>query len=188
MPVLVAAVVVIGLLCVIDLLLTLGTIRRLREHTDLLTRLASALDGTATRARSDPKPMVGTEIGPFTAVTTAGEILDAAALPADTLIAFFDPGCAPCEDLRPDFLRYAAGRPGGRDRVVAVVNARPDEVVPPGRIAELDAVARVVVGPAAEAVRTAFDVHGWPTLCTVADGRITASGTDLAALRTPAGV
>jgi len=37
MAILSAAIVVVGLLCLADLLLTFGVIRRLREHTEQLT-------------------------------------------------------------------------------------------------------------------------------------------------------
>jgi len=188
MPVLVAAVVVVGLLCVLDLLLTLGTIRRLREHSELLTKLTSVLRGDSSAVLSDPGVREGARVESFIATATSGEIVSGAALPAEALVGFFDPGCEPCEKVRPEFIRYAAGRPGGRDTVLAAISSRPDETPSPAWIAELDAVARVFVGPAAEAVQTAFGVSTWPTVCTVADGRITASGATLSALRAPAAV
>ena len=36
MPIVIAAVTIVGVLCVLDLLLTFGVIRRLREHTAML--------------------------------------------------------------------------------------------------------------------------------------------------------
>ena len=43
MPILIAAVVVVGGLCLLDLLLTFGVIRRLREHTSMLTGAGGGL-------------------------------------------------------------------------------------------------------------------------------------------------
>lgn len=40
MPFLVTAVVLVGLLCAVDLLLTFAVLRRLREHTEELGRLS----------------------------------------------------------------------------------------------------------------------------------------------------
>jgi hypothetical protein len=47
MPVLIGAVVVVGVLCLIDLLLTFGVIRRLREHTAMLARFQPGGDQVA---------------------------------------------------------------------------------------------------------------------------------------------
>ena len=60
MPILIAAVVVVGCLCLLDLLLTFGVIRRLREHTSMLTAAGedssrmSACRRGSRRGRSPP--------------------------------------------------------------------------------------------------------------------------------------
>ena len=64
MLVLTAAVVAVGVLCLADLLLTFGVIRRLRQHSALLASRGDA--PVATRLS------IGESPGPFTAVTTDG--------------------------------------------------------------------------------------------------------------------
>ena len=204
MPVLVAAVVVLGLVSLVNLLLTLGVVRRLREHTSQLANIPGPTGATG--------PAIGSTVAAFATRTLDGEPITRDGLADQTLVAFFSPGCAPCEELRPAFVRHAATLPGGRERVLAVLTA-PDGPGPdraPGQIqgqvqgqvqghaegqaqvhaeavAELAAVARVVVeAPGAELVGAAFGVRRYPTLCVVgADGRVVASGPSLTALRTP---
>ncbi len=69
MAILVAAIGLVGLLCLADLLLTFGVIRRLREHTEQLAGL-----------RGQDAPVTGLPYGaipePFTALTASGERLD----------------------------------------------------------------------------------------------------------------
>ena len=69
MAILVAAIGLVGLLCLADLLLTFGVIRRLREHTEQLAGL-----------RGQDAPVTGLPYGatpePFTALTVSGERLD----------------------------------------------------------------------------------------------------------------
>ena len=75
MAILSAAIVVVGLLCLADLLLTFGVIRRLREHTEQLAGL-----------RGQDAPVTGLADGeipePFTALSISGERLSGpAAMP-----------------------------------------------------------------------------------------------------------
>ncbi|GAA2590071.1 hypothetical protein SMC26_20370 [Actinomadura fulvescens] len=170
MAFLLALVVFVGLLCTVDLLLTVGVIRRLREHTELLA------------ARNEPPGglPVGSAVGEFTAVDTDGRAVTRESLDDGTLVGFFSPGCAPCEEIKPRFAE-AAGTDGGR-RALAVVSG------PGGReTAEgLSAVARVIVeddpgGP----VCAAFQVQAFPTLYRLGPGgRVTATGPEAL---TPAG-
>ena len=89
--------------------------------------------------------------------------------------------------LVPEFVRYAADRDGGRDRVLAVVHARPGETDLSGvraLVRALSPVARVVDGTDADAVAAAFGVRGWPAVGTVdAGGRLTTFGPTMAAAR-----
>jgi peroxiredoxin len=173
MPFLTAAVVLVGALCVLDLVLTLGVIRRLRE-----------LATTSADRRGAPSAdiEVGTPVGDFETVTSAGEHLSRAELTEDTLVAFFAPGCAPCVEKLPGFTAHAAVRPGGRRRVLAAVVGEPAEA---REFAEpLAAVARVVVEEPGGALSRAFGVHAYPTMLRVApdaEGRlvVTSNAVDL---------
>ncbi|MGW3461714.1 hypothetical protein ACWDE9_19885 [Streptomyces olivaceoviridis] len=152
MPFLIAAVVFVGLLCMLDLVLSLGVIKRLREHTELLT----SLSGRATIG-------VGEEIGDFNVVAVDGTPLGRDLLQADTLVGFFSPGCPACKEQLPKFAEFARAMPGGPDRVLAVVTGDPQRTT--DMVAALSPVARVVREPAqGGAVSSAFQVAAYPSI------------------------
>lgn len=172
MALLIAAVVLVGILGGVNLLLTIGVVRRLREHSELLA-------GTPRVVDNDPPVPVGSVVGEFTVTTADGEVVTRDSLDGGTVVGFFSPGCGPCEELLPRFVEYAASE---RVRVVAVV-AAPD--VQAGEMAaQLAPVARVVVEDAfGGPVSTAFGVRGYPALCVVdGDGIVTAGGSTMDAL------
>ena len=114
MPILIAAVVVVGCLCLLNLLLTFGVIRRLREHTSMLTGVGG----------SEPPPIglaAGKPPGAFSAVATSGEEVSGAA--GLEVVAFFSSWCSICPERVPPFVEYLSGhhigageRPGRRRR------------------------------------------------------------------------
>jgi len=178
MGVLIAAVVLVGVLCVLDLLLTLGVIRRLREHTTHLEGLLRA------PRHGDGLPEIGNPVGEFTTTTVDGESVSQASLTGDTLVAFFSPGCEPCEAKLPDFLAYARNIPGGPRQVWAVVTGPADKV---GEMVDkLRPVVTTVMDGVDGPVSTAFQTSATPTFCLVDDaGRIAAAEFDFTALPTP---
>lgn len=164
MPILTAALLLVGALCALDLILTLGVIKRLREHTDLLAN---------SGGMGAPALAAGEEVGAFTATTMDGEPLTGEQLAEDTLVAFFSPTCGPCKETMPKFVQYAPTVPGGRDRVLAVVVGEPDEAA--GPVGALSPVARVVVENVDGALGEAFKVKAYPTVLKVGrggDGRL----------------
>lgn len=156
MPVLIAAVVLVGTLCTLDLLLTLGVVKRLREHTELLSKVSDNMPGRP------PVIGVGEEVGEFTAVAVDGEVLTRESLRGDTLVAFFSPNCAPCHEMLPRFVAYARAGGGGRERVLAVVVGAPELATE--QVEGLRPVARVVVEGSDTALTTAFRIKGFPTV------------------------
>ena len=147
MTALTIAVVLVGALCLLDLLLTFGVIRRLRENDASRTQGGSAQPGA-------PMAPVGTRVG-----DTGWE--------GETLVGFFAPGCSPCEQQLPGFIEHARAR----DRVVAVVHGmggKTSELV-----RKLEQVADVVVEDSTEGpLHNAFKVEGFPSYCVVRDGVI----------------
>jgi hypothetical protein len=134
MPYLVAAVMLLGVLCIVNLLFTLGILRRLR-----------------TRATWTPGPMFalspGSTIGECIATTITGEPVSRDTLAG--LVGFFSAGCEACHEVLPQFMERAAQMPHGS--VLAVVGGDDEETV-----RALAPVARVVVadldgGPVARA-------------------------------------
>lgn len=177
MPILVVAVLVVGALCVLDLLLTFGVIRRLREHTGQLEKLLQGVpDGTAA---------VGTTVGPFAATTVDGEPVSRESLTGDTLVAFFTPTCEPCREKLPGFVEYARSL-ADRDKVIAVVAGRADEAQ--DAVDALTPVARVLLQDDGDVVASAFGITAFPSFVLVDQtGTVRAAELDYARLPVPAG-
>ncbi|MEU3414616.1 TlpA disulfide reductase family protein [Streptomyces sp. NPDC006658] len=155
----IAALALVGLLCLLDLTLTLGVIKRLREHTALLTDLNG---GPASIKQ-------GEEVGEFTAATVDGEALTRAELSDETLVAFFSPTCGPCQEKMPKFVEYVSALPGGRDRAVAVVVGKPEESA--GFVDALSPVARVVRETPDGVLGAAFKARAYPLVLAVGADR-----------------
>ncbi|WP_165974676.1 TlpA family protein disulfide reductase [Nonomuraea deserti] len=172
MQYLVAAVGLVGLLGMVNLLLTVGVIRRLRS-----------------RSRSAPPSMTAEGLSPgariprFAATTTSGEPVSDELLGAPALVGFFSRGCRPCEELLPLFVERARGT---SDAVLAVVaaGAGEDSAAEIERLAE---VARVVKEEPQGPLQAAFKVNAYPTVITIdAGGTVAHSGHTLPAeVRTP---
>ena len=182
MAYLTTAVAIVGVLCLLDLVLTYGVIRRLREHA---RQLASAPPARRP-AQARPLPEPGTVIGRFATTSATGEPLTSDLFDDETLVGFFSPDCGPCKKLLPDFLIRAAQGPGGRSRALAVVVGDPEAATP--LVAALEPVAQVVIEAGTGGmVSAAFDVTSYPSVFTVDGNRtVTASGRAMAALRRPA--
>jgi thiol-disulfide isomerase/thioredoxin len=157
MPLLIAAVVLVGILCVLDLILTLGVIKRLREHTEMIS---SMMNGPKTSIA------VGEEVGEFTTSTVDGERVARESLGDDALVAFFSPTCQPCKEKLPHFVEFARNLPRGRDQVLATVIG--DAELADELVTALQPVARVVVESGDGTVATAFKVKAYPTVLRVA--------------------
>jgi hypothetical protein len=176
-PVLIAAVIVVGILCLLDLLLTFGVIRRLREHTELLQgRLASAQHRVTGLAP-------GQTPEPFAVETADGMPL---AGPAGLRMAgFFASWCSVCPERVAPFADYIRANGIPRDSVLAVVLARDGEAPP--YLSQLAEVAQVSVQPDRAPVTAAFAVVGYPAFCLLdASGAVVTSGFDPADLPAPA--
>jgi thiol-disulfide isomerase/thioredoxin len=166
MPYLIAAVVIVGVLCVLNLLLTYGVIRRLREHGELLAKGGPAVPDLMARP--------GAVVGPFAATTVDGDELVADDLGPGTLVGFFSPSCPACVHQLPEFVDAAAAHPGGRDGVLAVVGGHEEAAE---QVAALSSGARVVVAAPGAEIEKAFEVKGYPAFAMLGEDRVvTASG------------
>jgi hypothetical protein len=185
MPVLAVAVVMVGSLCTLDLLLTIGLVRRLRQHSELLDDLSEMRN--AIRMPDVIAP-AGTSVGDFTALAADDEPVSAELLGAETLIGFFTPSCPGCAEQLPEFVRYADAMPHGRQQALAVVVGTDDGEV--GEYAaQLSPVARVVAEEHGGPVAAALLVTGFPAFCLVGgNGVVLASGYKLDKLPVPASV
>ncbi|MFC7545650.1 TlpA family protein disulfide reductase [Plantactinospora sp. GCM10030261] len=167
MPFLTAAVVLVGALGLVNLLLTLGLTRRMRQYGHLLDGLEPAERGASTRP-------VGSDVSPFTATAVDGTVVGLDWFREPTLVGFFSPGCSACKDVLPGFVAAAATK-----RALAVVEKGPepaDEYVEP-----LAKVATVLVDDQAHEAITAFAVRAFPAVCAVdSQGVITETGVQVA--------
>lgn len=142
-------------LCLIDLLLTVGVIRRLRQ------------DNERRREQEPPVTRLGGRVGAFDAVTSRGEPISQEFFSGGTtLVGVFAEGCPPCEEQVPEFIAHARDFPGGRNRVLALVLSMGGNAA--AKIDELARVATVVEerhpeGPVGSALR----IQGYPTYCIV---------------------
>lgn len=177
MPFLLAVVLIVGALCVLDLVLTIGVIRRLREHSDLISRPAG--DGAEVMRPA------GARADAFETATTDGEPVSRNTLVGSTLVGVFSPGCGACAERLPEFVDRAGEFPGGRDRVLAVVVT--DEN-PTEEFTALHPVARVVLETRNGPVSKALGVRGFPAFAVLDDaGLVLSSGTELDRLQLPVG-
>lgn len=161
----------VTLLCVsltlVNLVLTLGVIRRLREHSEKFTALA--------KSAPRPEPMIGPgkRPAPFSATAVDGTLVSHRDLTEGSLVAFFSPTCDSCAEWLPRFVEAAAALPRGQRQALAVVIAS-EHLSNSEMVAKLRPVATVVVegekGPIAEA----FEVTGYPAM-----GRLDENGAVL---------
>jgi thiol-disulfide isomerase/thioredoxin len=167
-----AAVFVLALLSLLNLMLAVGVIRRLRDHTQRLDSLYERTGNPGSGLEA------GEVAGEFEATTSEGETLSAASLGERTLIGFFSPSCGPCKELAPKFAEAAAGRDG----VIAVIAGFPEEM---GDMLDLlTPVAKIVSGaPDGGPLAKAFGVEAFPRVFLVDETRtVLAAGHTLDAL------
>lgn len=178
-PLLIALAVFVCAVSLLNLVLVLGVVRRLREHADRISRLSP----------EPPNPMLAVteRTDPFDAVTVEGESVSRAALSGLTLVGVFSPSCPACEERLPRFLEFAGSFPGGRDQVMALVVGEPEEAGV--QVAALSPIARVVIGDMESSITKALKVRGFPAFGILDDsGTVVSAGTNTDWLRIPAGV
>jgi thiol-disulfide isomerase/thioredoxin len=161
MQYLVVAVVLLGVLTLLNLALTAGLVRHLRRS-----------DGRDATIGGVP---VGHTVGDFAGLDTEGRPVARDLLAGPTLVGFFTPGCEPCEDLLPRFERKAGTLPHDSLAVVHAVRAQDAD----GYVARLSPVARVVVEAPGGSLQEAFQVSGFPSVFLVGgDGTVIADDLD----------
>lgn len=172
--------VAVGALCVLgvlNLLVSAGIVRRLRELTELVREQVRG-PGAPVAASGTTAPMLGAgrTVGPFEANTTDGAAVGRALLSGVTLVGVFSPGCAHCRDRMPSFVELAGAR--HRERVLAVVaGGQPDATDVTDYVTALTPVAQVVREATDGAVTAALRVDGFPAFALLdANGVVLASG------------
>ncbi|MFC9757323.1 hypothetical protein [Streptomyces sp. NPDC056921] len=172
----IAIVVLVGLLCVLNLVLTYGIIRRLREQVADAGREPLEVPHSVLNA--------GATVGPFSAIDTEGGGLTRDDLSEGQLITFMSPGCPACEELLP--LVAERAREYGPERVLAVVvrdadkdNAGEGNGVR-AYLERLAPVARIMTCDLGDELTTAFALTGVPAYVEMGrGGRVASSGRTL---------
>lgn len=183
MPYLAVTVAVVGVLCVLNLLLTTGVIRRLREHTELLS----------TRGGEPPYEIIaaGERPGEFAATDVDGLPVRRDDVEGSAVVAFFSPDCPACTEGLPGFVEFAGRFPGGREKVLAVVAGGLADDGSPATDAEalitaLRAVTRVVPEEPEGRVAAAFGIGAFPSWVQMEGSLVGASGVGMERLPSPA--
>ena len=162
------ALVLLAVVVALNITLTVGIVRRLREHSAQLKDLRNP---DAVMAAPD------TVTGEFSAETVEGERLSESDWQGLTLVGFLSPTCTACHERLPGFLEQARRMPGGRRQVLAVVVGEEGTAE---QVAQVTPVARTVVEAPDGPLAKAFSVRGFPAFAIVDDSRrILASGYDL---------
>jgi hypothetical protein len=165
MAVLAAAVVLVGVLVVVDLVLSFGLIRRLRE---LQAR---------GRLQTTRLPELGAHVGPFEARTLdGGKISEQDLTDGMTVALFLAAGCPPCERFTAELL----DRPFEEPTVVFVRESdiTADTIATVAIAEDLREIATVSIVDQESPVITAFGIYGYPTAVLVRHGSVVAAGND----------
>jgi hypothetical protein len=148
-----AAVVVVGALTVLNLILTLGVLKRLREQ-------AEQQANTGSSEPTDPIMQPGETPDDFDVVSVDGEPVTRDGVSGLRLVAFVSPLCDMCEAQIPGLLDRAASMPGGRENVLVVVIGKGEGTAEYAE--KFRDVAKVVVEPGNGQVNRAFRLGGVP--------------------------
>ncbi|GAA4187387.1 hypothetical protein GCM10022252_20810 [Streptosporangium oxazolinicum] len=175
MTYLVAAVVLCLTLTVLNLVVLLGVVSRLRLLGAARPPGHSHSHGHGRGEVPAPVLPPGATPAEFAATTLDGEPVDGRGA---RLVGFFTPQCSLCHERLPQVIEYAERGGFRREDVLAVLIGDPEETSE--LAARLGAVARVVVEEIDGPVYRAFAVHGLPAMYLMDDrGAVRASGTDL---------
>ncbi|WP_327587455.1 hypothetical protein OHA25_10955 [Nonomuraea sp. NBC_00507] len=172
MPYIVTLVILLGVLCLLNLALTVGVIRRLRKHSEALAARSDDGNGRQAILRE------GAVAPPYDTIATDGAAVSRDLITEPVLVGVFSPGCDACHKAMPDFLASAERFPGGPQQVLAVIVDEKGESGP--LRTELEPVARVVVEDMGGPVTSALQVQAFPVFAIVGGGgRVMASGLRL---------
>ncbi|MEV5413992.1 redoxin family protein [Thermopolyspora sp. NPDC052614] len=166
--------VVVGAIGVLNLVLTLGVIRRLRARHD------PPPNPPTQPSRLSPVRATGAPVGAFTTWTSQGEPVSTRFF-ADgiTLVGAFTEGCPACQEQLPAFLELARSFSGGRQRALVLLVGDPEALADKHRL--LAPIATVVHEPEhAGRLGTALGIRAYPAFAIIdGDGVVRASGAEI---------
>ncbi|GAA3201872.1 TlpA disulfide reductase family protein [Nonomuraea helvata] len=172
MTLLVVSVVLVGILCLLNLVLVLALAKRVRDLATLVARVRN--NGIAR----DGFLAVGETVGDFTAQTVDGRQVTRDELTAGALIGFFSTGCGACRETIPAFVEQARELRDQGQLALAVVARGPED--PTSYVEPLARAAHVVVEGYDGPVGSAFKVSAFPSFCVIGDqARVRAVSNDV---------
>jgi hypothetical protein len=177
---LVVGVAILCVLCLFDLLLTLGVVKRLRDHENRLAKPTGyeAMGNLASSLVQGSRP------GAFDVRTTEGDLLTLDGMIDGAVVAFMSPHCKPCVSKLPAFIEHTSALPDGKLRVTVVLTGEEAEATP--MAAQLEQVARVVIEPFDGPMTTAFAVTALPVIFVLTgEGRVAATSYEIDQLLGP---
>lgn len=168
-----AATILVGTLCVLDLLMTFGVVRRLREYGARLDELAPPASAPG-RTLAGELPAPGHLVGDFAATSVDDSPVSPDLLATDYVAVFLAADCTSCRQRVPRLVTWAATQ--SRDRVLVVIDGQ--AVDPADLVSTLRPVATVVVEAMGTPVTEAFGVSSFPSYCVVDGGRVSLASMD----------
>jgi thiol-disulfide isomerase/thioredoxin len=175
--------VLVGLLCAVDLLLTFAVLRRLREHSGKLARLPDYDDRLVG---VDQDRLLGLKLPEFSTETVQGTVVSRESVTGSLeLLGFFRPGCSPCNEQAPRFLDEA--RALGEGKALALVDGSGSDT--DDLVQMFNGVVDVVLDPASGEVRRELNIGAFPTFLRLdAGGAIVDAAVSMEELRSPVNV
>lgn len=171
-----SAIVVLTILTLFNLLLTVGVVRRLSKHSELL----SSLDSGVPVGVGAAKPAIGEVLPDFAVTTVQDSLVRSQDLTEGTaVLGFFTTDCAPCLTLFPDFLKHLSEHP--YDSALIVLNASAD-----GRAEDMarqvGSLAQVAVVADIDDAAGNLGVDRFPTVISTTGGVVRSNGASLGTL------
>ena len=165
--ILIAVVVLVGVIACADLLISFALIRRV-----------ATLQGQEAGVSG---PAVGHQVGQFRVPLLDGGEFSRDSLAAPRVLAvFLTTSCEPCRKAITELSAMAGALPWPLYVIIIRTDAADDDALDVA--ASMPAGSRVGVVSTAEAPLEAFGIDGYPTVLTVEDGTVRASGFRVAAL------
>ncbi|MEU1878740.1 hypothetical protein ABZ470_15620 [Streptosporangium sp. NPDC020072] len=177
------SVVLIGGLSLLNLLLTLAVIRRIRRPSASMGSEMSPISSLVLDKGMSPAP--------FKATLESGNVFSSESWATWTVVAFFSDTCSACREKIPSFtgqvqeIREHAAR--NEREAPAVINVVVGDYAScADMVVALEKTGEVVVEPTDGSLVKAFQVKAFPVMCLLDEaGFVTAVGMDLESLLSP---
>jgi len=170
MPFLIAAVVLVGAIAILNLLLTMAVIRRLRKN-----------EANMPPPMMESGPEAGSEVPQFSATTVTGEELSEAAFNSETgLVAFFSTTCSACKPAVATLIEHIEKTNLKPGQVMAVISGEGEERAEftEALAGKASVVAESQMGP----LTASFSISAFPSFVHLSGGKVDRSHSGVGTL------